>query len=346
MKITLLTMKGLLNCKFLILFGILISGNSCKKNVYFENRNSGSALGTSYSIIFYDTELRDYSKEIDSLFVAMNKSMSTYKDDSDISKINRGDSTLVIDHMFEEVFELSKRMNKQTNGNFDPTVGVLVNAWGFGQGKQIDLDSTKVDSLLEFVGFNKVRLESDKTIHKNNLDILFDFNAVAKGYTVDRLGVLLDQKGIKNYLIEVGGELTTKGINKVKNKDFVVGIDNPRASDRSVPISKINLKNKSMASSGNYRHYRVDEKTGKRYVHTIDPITGFSKNSNVLAVSVLADSCAEADAFATSFMVMDLDESMELLSRVTNIDAYFIYVGVNGETRFFSTDGFSKVMLK
>ncbi|MBU2995027.1 FAD:protein FMN transferase [Cellulophaga baltica] len=343
-------MKGLLNFRFLVLcivFVLFFIGSSCKKEVTIvENRASGNALGTTYSIIFYDTEHRDFSKEIDSLFVAMNKSMSTYQSDSDISKINKGDSTVVIDEMFEEVFNLSKKVNKTTNGYFDPTVGILVNSWGFGQGKHIELDSVKVDSLLEFVGFNKVKLEEDKTIRKVNANILFDFNAIAKGYTVDRLAVLLDQKGISDYLIEVGGELISKGINKIKNKAFVVGIDNPKATDRTSPIAKIYLKDRAMASSGNYRHYRVDKKTGKKFVHTVDPISGFTKNSNVLAVSVLAENCAEADAFATSFMAMDLVDSMELLSKITHIDAYFIYVGVDDQIKFFSTDGFSNVMIK
>lgn len=348
MKNILLTMTDLLKSnylKLLVLSLISISFFSCSKDLV-ENRVSGSALGTTYSIIFYDSIQRDIQKNVDSVFVAINQSMSTYIPTSDISKINAGDSTVVVDHMFQEVFNLSKNINAKTNGYFDPTVGVLINAWGFGPGKKIVLDSIRVDSLLKYVGFGKVQLQNDNTIKKANPDILFDFNAIAKGYAVDRLGVYLDQQGIENYLVEVGGELTAKGINIKKEKPFVVGIDDPQAMDRSIPAAKINLNNKALASSGNYRHFRVDPITGKKFVHTVDPLTGYTKNSNVLGVTVLANSCAEADAYATSFMAMDLDESMELLSKETGIEAYFIYISVKGETRRFSTDGFSKILIE
>ena len=348
MKIILLTMTDLLKFKIvkqlawiLVLLGI----SSCSTD-FVENRNSGSALGTSYSIIFYDSVHRDYQKEIDSVFNAMNHSMSTYIPNSDISRINTGDTTVVVDEMFKEVFNLSKDISKKTNGYFDPTVGVLVNAWGFGPGKQIALDSIKVDSLLDFVGFDKVRIEQDNTIKKSNPNILFDFNAIAKGYAVDRLGALLASKGIKNYLIEVGGELTAKGENKLKDKKFVVGIDDPQATDRTVPAAKINLNNKALASSGNYRHYRVDPISGKKFVHTVDPKTGYTKSSNVLGVTILANSCAEADAYATAFMAMDLDDSMDLLLKDDDIEAYIIYVAVNGETRKFTTEGFEKILIQ
>tara|TARA_R110000868_G_scaffold113448_1_gene304467 strand:+ start:294 stop:1319 length:1026 start_codon:yes stop_codon:yes gene_type:complete len=329
----------------LFLVFILIVASSCSKDLV-ESRNTGSALGTTYSIIFYDSVTRDYQTEIDSVFNAINKSMSTYISTSDISKINAGDSTVVVDAMFKEVFEASKKVYERTKGHFDPTVGVLVNAWGFGPGKQIELDSVKIDSLLAYVGFDKIRLKDDHTIHKSNANIILDFNAIAKGYAVDRVAALLDKKNIKNYLVEVGGELIAKGENKVKNKKYVVGIDNPVANDRSVPVAKVNLEDKALASSGNYRHFREDALTGKKYVHTVDPLTGYTKNSNVIGVSVLANTCAEADAYATAFMAMDLDESMELLLSDDTIDAFIIYIAVNGEIMQFKTDGFVEVMIK
>ncbi len=341
-------MLGLLKFKcrkYLLLLGILLILSSCSRG-FVESRNSGFALGTTYSILFYDSVARDLQKEIDSVFARINHSMSTYDLDSDISKINAGDTTVVVDKMFQEVFMLSKEVYENTNGYFDPTVGVLINSWGFGPGKQIALDSLKVDSLLAYVGFNKVRLKEDFTIAKKNINILFDFNAVAKGYAVDRLGVLLDQVGIENYLIEVGGELIAKGENKIKGKPFVVGIDDPQGMDRSVPAVKIHLENKALASSGNYRHFRIDSITGKILVHTVDPTTGYTKKSNVLGVSVLANTCAEADAYATSFMAMDMEDALKLLSKKTAIQAYFIYLDMNGETRHFTTDKFSKIVLK
>jgi thiamine biosynthesis lipoprotein len=332
------------NLKQIVGLFVLVVFYSCS-NDYVENRNSGSALGTTYSIIYYDSVTQDYQKEIDSVFAVINQSMSTYIPTSDISRINVGDTTIVVDAMFQEVFNLSKDVFKTSKGYFDPTVGVLVNAWGFGPGKQIELDSIKIDSLLNYVGFDKVSLNANKTITKANPNILFDFNAIAKGYAVDRVGAFLDGKGIKNYLIEVGGELTAKGENKIKNKKFVVGIDDPKATDRSVPVAKINLNNKALASSGNYRHFRADTITGKIYVHTINPFTGYTQNSNVLGVSVLANTCAEADAYATAFMAMDLDDSMALLLGDDTLEAFIIYVAVNGEIIQFKTDGFNQIII-
>jgi thiamine biosynthesis lipoprotein len=348
MKRILLIMMDLLKFKILklvfLVWGLSIF-LSCTHD-FVETKNTGVALGTTYSILIYDTVARDFQQEIDSVFMVINKSMSTYIPDSDISKINAGDSTVIVDKMFEEVFNLSKDINSITKGHFDPTVGVLVNAWGFGPGKQIQMDSTVIDSLLNYVGFQKVMLTSKKTIRKANPNILFDFNAIAKGYAVDRLGAFLDQKGIKNYLVEVGGELIAKGENKVKDKKFVVGIDDPLSSDRGNPAALINLYNKGLASSGNYRHFREDAETGIKYVHTIDPLTGYTKNSNVLGVTVLADNCAEADGYATAFMAMDLDESMALLSKKIGIEAYIIYVTVNGEIEEFFTEGFNTILIK
>ncbi|ADV49559.1 ApbE family lipoprotein [Cellulophaga algicola DSM 14237] len=341
-------MMDLLKFRVFKLIVIIVLGglfNSCEE-VFVENRQTGSALGTTYSILFYDTQARNFETEIDSVFTAINHSMSTYIPDSDISKINAGDSSVVVDVMFQEVFNLSKDINARTEGYFDPTVGVLVNSWGFGPGKQIELDSTRVDSLLHFVGFGKVRLNEDATISKMNPNIVFDFNAIAKGYAVDRLGALLKAKGISNYLVEVGGELVAKGKNLVKNKDFVVGIDDPQANDRSTPIAKINLRNKGLASSGNYRHFRADPISGVKYVHTVDPITGYTKNSNVLGVTILGSTCAEADAYATAFMAMDLEKSTSLILDKKDLEALIVYIDGNGAVKQFRTKGFDNVMVK
>ncbi|MEX0359436.1 MAG: FAD:protein FMN transferase, partial [Allomuricauda sp.] len=166
-----------------------------------KNQATGGALGTSYSILYISDGELDYQKEIDSVFQVLNQSMSTYIPSSDISRINEGDSTIIVDEMFQDVFKTSSAVHKASNGYFDPTVGVLANAWGFGPGEQMDLDSLRVDSLLAYVGWEKVRLNKDGTISKMHPSVRFDFNAVAKGYAIDRLGALLDAKGIENYLV-------------------------------------------------------------------------------------------------------------------------------------------------
>jgi len=285
---------------------------------------AGEALGTTYNITIITTETMEIQNEIDSVFRAVNKSMSTYLPDSDISRINRGDSTIVVDTMFREVMGISEEVYEKTQGYFDPTVGVLVNAWGFGPGQEMVMDSSTVDSLLVYVGFNKIALSQDHTVLKRQPGISLDFNAVAKGYTIDRLAAVLDKYNVQDYLIELGGELVGKGGNIVNEKPWVVGINDPQADGTSSIKLKIQLTNRAMASSGNYRKFRVDSLSGRTYVHTIDPITGFTKNSNVLSASVIANSCAIADAYATAFMAMDLDESVKLLVKQRELEAYII----------------------
>ncbi|ALM06452.1 thiamine biosynthesis protein ApbE [Sediminicola sp. YIK13] len=333
-------MKNLLS----ILAVLLLISSCAPKSEWVKNFNSGSALGTSYHITYISKEKIDFQREIDSVFEVINKSMSTYMPTSDISKINMGDTTVVVDHMFRDVFELSKEIYDRTNGYFDPTVGSLVNAWGFGPGKQMQLDSLKVDSILQYVGFDKVGITANNRINKADANIYFDFNAIAKGYAIDRLALMLENEGITDYLVEVGGEIVAQGINKVKEKEWVVGIDNPAGDDQ--PKILINLKNTALASSGNYRKFRIDSITGNKYVHTIDPKTGYTKNSNILAASVIENSCAKADGYATGLMAMDLEASKLVLEKDPNLEAYIIFLDNQGETQSYVTEGFKALLLE
>ncbi len=327
-----------------VFVGILFLG--CVTNEpLIKNQNVGNALGTTYSIIYIADQKLDFQKEIDSVFQVLNQSLSTYLPTSDISKINSGDSSVVVDHMFKEVFETSSKVYEASSGYFDPTVGVLANAWGFGPENRMELDSQKIDSLLEYVGWNKVKLNANGTISKNYSETRFDFNAVAKGYAIDRLGAMLNAKGIESYLVEVGGEVLTKGKNLISNKKWSVGIDDPQAETGRQLKRIVYLEDKAMASSGNYRKFRVDPETGKKYVHTIDPKTGYTKNSNVLATSVVANTCAEADAYATAFMAMDLSASMELLEKQPLLEGYIIYLDDEGNTQEFMTSGFKELVI-
>jgi thiamine biosynthesis lipoprotein len=331
---------------FFSLFITAVVSCSPAPDTYVKNVSFGGALGTSYSITYLTEKELDLKSEIDSVFEVINHSMSTYIPDSDISRINNGDTTVRIDQMFREVFQLSQEVYSDTNGYFDPTVGALVNAWGFGPGDIVEMDSSKVDSILQFVGLDKVRLNSDATITKNDPRIFMDFNAIAKGYTIDRLAVLLDQKDIENYLIEVGGEIISKGENKIKNKSWIVGIDDPQIEEGRRLKLTLKLADKAMASSGNYRKFRVDSITGQKYVHTINPKTGYTRNSNILAVSVIANDCARADAYATAMMAMELAESKKLLNLHEQLDAYIIYLEKDGEVTEFMTPGFKKLVVR
>ncbi|MBO0331614.1 FAD:protein FMN transferase [[Muricauda] lutisoli] len=327
-----------------LLLGLVVLFLHCAPKEQVKNQTWGNALGTTYSIIYIADEELDYQKEIDSVFQVLNQSMSTYIPSSDISKINEGDSTVVVDDMFKEVFDVSSEVHKASKGYFDPTIGVLANAWGFGPGEQIELDSLRVDSLLHYVGWEKVHLNDDHTISKTYPSIRFDFNAVAKGYAIDRLGAMLDAKGIKNYLVEVGGEVLAKGTNLDSGKQWTVGIDDPQVETGRHLKQIVTLKDMAMASSGNYRKFRVDPETGERYVHTINPKTGYTKNSNVLATSVVAKTCALADAFATTFMAMDLEDSKQVLQDHNELEAYIIYLDENGTTQEFFTPGFEALI--
>ena len=306
----------------------------------------GEALGTTYQVSYYPDKNSMVGPAIDSVFKAINRSMSTYLPDSDISRINRGDSTVRVDEMFRDVFALSKEIHRRTEGYFDPTVGVLTDAWGFGPGEAMELDSVRVDSLLTLVGFQKVSLDEKNRIWKNHPGIQFDFNAIAKGYAVDRLALMLERYGIENYLVEVGGEVRATGQNLEKQAAWTVGVDKPITTGERELAAVVELKDKSLASSGNYRKFRIDSVSGEKYVHTIDPRTGYTKNSNILAASVLAPTCAMADGYATAFMAMPLEESRALLDGDSDLEAMIIYTDNSGAIYEWLSPGFKKVRLR
>lgn len=329
------------NSPLFLLLGMAIALVSCgKEERWIKNTELGEALGTTYSIIYISKDTLNLQRQIDSVFRVVNRSMSTYIPDSDISRINRGDSTVVVDKMFREVLALSRDVYRTTNGYFDPTVGILVNAWGFGPGRALAMDSAEVNRLKMFVGLDKIELTGDNQIRKKYPEMQLDFNAIAKGYAIDRLAVMLDQNQIENYLVEVGGEIVTKGINQLKGQAWVVGIDDPQVEQgRRLKIT-LNLRDEALASSGNYRKFRIDSLTGEKFVHTIDPKTGFTRNSNVLAASVIASNCALADAYATAFMTMELNSSIAFLEGEKELEAYLIYIDPQGEEQEYFTPGF------
>ncbi len=308
----------------------------------------GNAFGTTYSItLFSNTDLK-LEKGIDSIIYVVNRSVNIYQPGSDISKINRGDTTLVVDQIFIDNFNISKEINQKTLGYFDPTIGVLRNAYGFGTVNSIQkIDAKILDSLLQYVGFQKVSITSENKVKKKHAQIYFDFNAVAKGYGIDCIGHYLEEQGISNYLIELGGELLSKGIHVEKGKDWVVGIENVNSQLENRSYSAIlTLKNEAMAASGNYRKFRIDPITGKKYVHTLNPITGSAEKSDVTSATVIASTCAVADAYATSFMAMGLKRSKELLGKLKGIEAYLTFNDASNSEQVYITEGFKSRLLK
>lgn len=306
-----------------------------------EKSLSGYTIGTTYHIKYLSEDGKSYQQEVDSIYDVITKSMSTYEPSSDISKINKGDTTIVVDHMFVDVYKASQKIWHETDGVFDPTIGIMVNAWGFGPSGQLNnLNKAKVKELMKTVGFDKTRILGNGIFEKDYPQTQIDFNAIAKGYTLDRVAVLFDQKGINNYLIEIGGEIVAKG-NKLNGSKWRIGIDDPNQSDSRPLTAIIDITDKAMATSGNYRRFRIDSLTGEKYVHTIDAKTGFTSRSNMLSASVMADDCTLADGYATTFMAMGLEETKLFLDKHPEIEAYLIYTDDDGNWKKYMTKEFS-----
>lgn len=334
--------------RFYFYIAILLLGISfsCGHPQPVKHTLQGPAFGTTYGIQFYGGDPEKIASGIDSVLTVVNRSMSTYIPDSDISRINRGDTTLVVDQMFREVYELSEIVWGLSEGYFDPTIGVLRNAYGFGDDRPLArIDSTTIDSLLQFVGFDKVRLLPRGTMEKELPEIYFDFNAVAKGYGIDRIGAMMEVYGVEHYLIELGGELLSKGQNLDKAQSWTVGIESVESElgDRAYQAA-VRLENTGMASSGNYRKFRIDSLTGVRYVHTINPITGGATASNLTSATVIASNCATADAFATAFMAVGLEKSIALIEQHEELEGYLTYTD-GPVDRVYISPGFKALLI-
>jgi thiamine biosynthesis lipoprotein len=322
--------------------------SSCKSDQLQFHIIQGEAQGSTYAIKYISLKEQITQKSIDSLLEAFDLSLSTYRPDSKISKINAGDSTIVVDDFFVKTFSISNQIFKQTDGLFDPSIGVLVNAYGFGPSKvKIQLNAKRIDSLLQFVGFDKVKLNDDKTITKKHAETYFDFNAIAQGFSVDVVGDFLKSKGIENGIVEIGGEIVAFGSNIVEQKKWIVGIDDPTQlpNERTI-IAKIKLENRGMATSGNYRKVKIDSLTGQKFVHIINPKTGISEKSSILSTTVLAPTCIEADGYATAFMIMDLEATKALLKSNAQLVVLIIYTDENGKVQQFQSDNFKQILLE
>lgn len=307
---------------------------SCRQDPV-NTKVSGQIFGTYYNIT-YDVNT-NYKTQFDSLFYVINKSMSTYKTNSDISKLNRNEEVQVDAH-FINVFNASKKIYKATKGAFDPTIGAVVNAWDFGpEGKIITLDSIKIDSLMRYVGLNKVSRKENLILKPK--ETFIDFNAIAKGYGLDVIAKFLDAKQVGNYIVDIGGELHAKGINIEKQMPWRVGVDLPRFDGLQSVLKAISLSNEAMATSGTYRHFKVDEH-GNRYAHIIDTKTGYPSKTNVLSVSVIAKNCMTADAYATAFQAMGIEKVKLFLKEHSQLKVFFIFENDNNELETLALNGF------
>lgn len=323
---------------YVIALLLIASIVSCKKESTGNSKIIGNVFGTSYSVIYHADKQLDLESQFDSIFHVINRSMSTYQTNSIISKLNRNEK-VVLDNHFIEVFDASKTIHKLTKGVFDPTIGVLVNAWDFGpEGEVKDLDSIKIKELMGSVDFNKVMRFENKLI-KYDMNTFLDFNAIAKGYAVDVIAQFLEENNIDNYLVEIGGEITGKGINLDKQLPWKIGVENPNFDGTQSIFKAISLRDAAMATSGTYRKFKVD-KEGNRYAHIIDTKTGYPSKTNLLSVSVITNDCMTADAYATAFKAMGIENVKHFLQLHPELKAFLIFENEENVLETLSLNGF------
>jgi thiamine biosynthesis lipoprotein len=320
--------SGLLGRTICLILVLLLS--SCLKNsdsdelVVF----TGATMGTTYSIkvsgLSDASSIKPIQQEIEALLEGINQSMSTYRTDSEISRFNRFKdvSAYSVSRAMLQVVKESLRVSTVTEGALDITIAPLVNLWGFGADKQTAtiVDEKKIKALKRRIGYKKIKIKNDPPqISKQHPDLTIDLSAVAKGFAVDQVGVLLENKGYKNYLVEIGGEIRTRGF-KQQQTSWVVAIERPMSGERVIQ-QVLSMGNNSMATSGDYRNYF--EKNGKRFSHLIDPNTGRPINHRLASVSVVHRSCMTADAFATAFMITGFEKGYQLALQ-ENLAVYFL----------------------
>ena len=329
--------------KQLIFLAVLIIGTVLilKNQAPFQT-DQGLIFGTIYKITYQSKD--NLKHEIEDALKQVDYSLSPFNKKSVITRVNNN-TDMQVDSLFMDVFCLAEEISKETHGAFDITVAPLVNAWGFGFDSSTKVDSATIDSLRQFVGFNKVSLQNGKIV-KADPRLKLDCSSIAKGYGVDCVARLFDKKGIENYMIDIGGELVMKGKNSKMNT-WRIGINKPvedSLSQNQELQTVLELTNIGLATSGNYRNFYY--KDGKKYAHTIDPRMGYPIQHNILSATVVAKDCATADAYATSFMVLGLDSAKAICERHPELDAYFIYTNEEGKTETYFTKGMSYYIKK
>jgi len=318
---------------------VIFSGcqNSPSKYIF----NKGMVYGTYYSIKYESPDGTDLQQEINSELKKYKLIFSHYERESTISKINYNED-VEPEPEFISCFEKALEISEITNGAFDITAGPLVNAWGFGPEDRKKMTQEKVDSLLEFTGYQKIKLVEGKIL-KNFPEMKLDMSAIAKGYTCDLMGKFLSEKGCENYMVDIGGEVVAKGKND-RGKVWTIGIREPIEDPLRNDLNAVlRLPDMAMATSGNYMNFY--EEDGKKFAHTIDPKTGYPVQHSLLSATVLAVDCITADAYATAFMVLGMDLGIEIARQVPGLEIYFIYADEKGENRVYVSEGFEKFLV-
>lgn len=337
MKITKSSIFRILFLLFLIVGSIYIIR---QQNTMPYQHNTGQIFGTTYHITYQSD--KDLHREILQRLQLVDQTFSTFNDESIISKINRNEP-VKLNQMFIEVFDLAKTVSKDTHGAFDITVAPLVNVWGFGFKSGTPPTKAVIDSLRQLTGYEKVKLIGSK-VRKQDPRIMLDCSAIAKGYGSDVVAQYLRSRDVENFMIEIGGEIVVQG-NSDKRLPWKIGVTKP--TDDSTQTNNelqtvLNLSNTAMATSGNYRRFYY--KNGKKYAHTIDPKTGYPVQHNILSATVLANTCAKADAYATSFMVLGLEKTQQVLQHHPDLMVYLIYADGQGKNKVWYSPSLKKAI--
>ncbi len=337
MKITKSSIFRIVFLLFLIVGSIYIIR---QQNTMPYQHNTGQIFGTTYHITYQSD--KDLHREILQRLQLVDQTFSTFNDESIISKINRNEP-VKLNQMFIEVFDLAKTVSKDTHGAFDITVAPLVNVWGFGFKSGTPPTKAVIDSLRHLTGYEKVKLIGSK-VRKQDPRIMLDCSAIAKGYGSDVVAQYLRSRDVENFMIEIGGEIVVQG-NSDKRLPWKIGVTKP--TDDSTQVNNelqtvLNVSNTAMATSGNYRRFYY--KNGKKYAHTIDPKTGYPVQHNILSATVLANTCAKADAYATSFMVLGLEKTQQVLQHHPDLMVYLIYADGQGKNKVWYSPSLKKAI--
>ncbi|MCF8362108.1 MAG: FAD:protein FMN transferase [Prolixibacteraceae bacterium] len=322
---------------------IIVLFQSCDIQQAQYIKNSGLIFGTYYQLTYESPNGEDLHAEVKDLLNQLDNSFSTYNPNSTVSKVNQN-IPVQPDTLFFNVFNKAQEISSLTNGAFDATVAPMVNAWGFGFKKKENITQQRIDSIKAFTGYSKVHLENGKII-KEDPRLMLDFSAIAKGYSVDIVADFLRKKGCSNCLVDIGGEVAAFGQNP-SGATWRVGINEPNDNE---PVNArelqaiTSLKNKAMATSGNYRNFYIEN--GEKFAHTINPKTGYPVNHNLLSATIVTDDCMTADALATACMVIGTDSAQKLISELDNVETFLIYANKTGTNQVFMTDGFQDLII-
>ena len=305
---------------------VLTACNNVEKQQFF-----GTTQGSYYSITYFDEQNRDFHHEFDSIFKEIESTLSLWDENSVIRKVNRNDTSVVINKIFTDNFNYAIAAAELSDGLFDPTVGPLVQAWGFHFKEGVEMTPEMIDSLRQLVGYRKIKIEDGKVI-KENPNMTLDFNAVAQGYTTDVIGDFLLSNNVDDFLVDVGGEILARG-RKPNGDLWKVGIEKPAENKDAGRIVQdiVELHNRSIVTSGNYRKYV--ERNGKRYSHSLNPKTGYPSENSLLSATIICDNTAWADCLASICMLVGIDKAKEILETQDNVKAYFIYLDNDGEVK-------------